>query len=100
MVWKKFQNVVSTPIKHSDRNMGLMLRIDGYICLILNVYSVCDYRTTDSLIEIEYTTSIMAHLSNICSEESNDDMVFMGNFNCDLGRGKFFNKFSDLVVTY
>ena len=47
----KIQNIVSKPIKFNDRIMGLKLRIDGYICLILNAYSICDYTTIDSLIE-------------------------------------------------
>ena len=61
--WKKVQNIVSTPIKFNKRNMSIKLRIHGFISLILNVYSVCDYRTIGSHIEYK---SIMAQFSNFC----------------------------------
>ena len=94
---KKIQIIVSTSIKFRDRIMGLRFRIDGYICLILIFYSNCDYRTKDSFVEFK---SIMAQLSNICSEESYDDILLTGDFNCDPGRGRFLNEFSDKEVDH
>ena len=42
----------------------------------------------------------MAQLSNICYVESYDDIVLMGDFICDRGRGRFFNEFSDVAVDH
>ena len=39
----------------------------------------------------------MTQLCNISSEETYDDIVFMGGFNCDTGRGRFFKEFPDFT---
>ena len=95
--WKKMNNIFCKPVYFSDRVMGLKLKYEQYTCLILNVYSICDYRTEDSLIEYK---SVMSQLSNICSDEVYDDLVIMGDFNCDPTKGRFFKEFSDFAATH
>ena len=88
--WRKYNNIIVTPIFVTNRIMGIEMQFEDIKYVILNVYCNCDYRTIDSLIEYK---SIMSDLSNFCSNESYDEILIMGDFNCDPNKGRFFKEF-------
>ena len=63
----------------------------------MNVYLNCDYGTLDSL--IEYKTNL-AELSNFLNEENYDDVLIVGDMNCDPFKGRFFREMKDFVSSH
>ena len=92
--WKAIDNFTCKPVMYTSRIMGLVLENPTYRMVIFNVYLNCDYRTLDSL--HDYQTSI-GNIANFIREESFDDIVLAGDFNCDPSKGRFFREFSKML---
>ena len=63
----------------------------------MNVYIPCDYHNVDSLIEYKSTLS---DISNVCSFETYDEIIIVGDFNCDPNKGRFFEEFMIFITTH
>ena len=92
--WRKIDNLEFSPIFISDRMMGLKIKYNNFIYILINIYCYCDYGNSDSLINYK---SQLADLSNFCEEENFDDLVILGDMNADPGKGRFFDEFSNFV---
>ena len=92
--WKAMDNFKCYPIMYTDRLMALRLENSTYKCVLLNVYLNCDYRTTESLHEYQ---SNIGDISNFIREETFDDLVIAGDWNCHPNRGRFFHEFLNLT---
>ena len=97
LFWRKSDNVKCFPVLFSDRVMGLRIHFNDINYLLLNVYCFCDYGNIDSLINYK---SLMADISNICENESYDDIVITGDMNADPNKDRFFKEYSNLVETH
>ena len=95
--WKNFQNIKVHPIFINKRILGLKLSYGTTNLIILNVYLNCDYGTLDSL--IEYKTNL-AELSNFLNGEDYDEVLIVGDMNCDPQKGRFFREMNDFVISH
>ena len=84
-------------ITFSSRFLGIKLKCGEYSCLIVNCYFNCDYRTDESLLEYLNNVSVLA---NILTNESFDDIIILGDLNCDPSKGRFYDKLNALVKEF
>ena len=92
--YRHFTGLECDAITFSSRFQGLKLQCKDYSCLILNSYFNCDYRTNDSMMEYLNNLSVVA---NILINETYDDLMWIGDFNSDPSKGRFFEKLDALV---
>jgi len=95
IVWRKMNDVCCVPQYYNDRVMGLRLQFNQKTYLLLNVYLPCDYGNTNSLVEYKFQIS---ELHNIALNEIYDDILIIGDFNCDPHKGRFFRELFKLVT--
>ena len=97
ILWRKCSNIFIKPLYISNRLMGIKIN-DGVIeYLLINVYFNCDYGNMDSLIEYKST---IADLSNITCSESYDELVIVGDFNCDPHKGRFYKELKNFCSNF
>jgi len=94
IVWRKICNICCVPRYFNDRIMGVRLRYGCQTLLLLNVYLPCDYGDNNSLIDYKFQIS---ELYNIAITESYDEILIIGDFNCDPVKSRFFKELSKLV---
>ena len=87
--WKKMTNICITPMFFNDRIMGIRMTGNNFNYILLNVYCICDYGNIDSLVEYKTT---MANISDICENETYDEIFIIGDLNCDPSKGRFFKE--------
>ena len=90
IMWRRPLNFQCVPFTFDKRIMGLKITFGSFSILILNVYFICDYGNTESLIEYKST---MATLGNIIENEVFDEVICMGDFNADPNKGRFYSDF-------
>ena len=67
--------------------------------LFLNCYLPCDYGSNESLLQYEECLSDMELIMNDDSEIF-EEVVMVGDFNCDSSKGRFFNYFNNMINIY
>ena len=77
--------------------MGVKINFGNITYLVLNIYCICDYGSSESLLIYK---SIMADLSNICELEYFNELIILGDMNADPARGRFFKEFQNFVETH
>ena len=97
ILWRRSISKVIKTESFSERISGLTLLIDSFRVLILNVYLPCDYRNDISL--IAYKTAI-ADLDNIIAMRNFDEILIVGDMNCDPAKGRFFKEIDALMKKY
>ena len=95
-LWNKKLNAFISPIKFTDRILGLILNINGIKYLMLNVYLPCNYQDHFSLLKYR---ECIADLENIINLQDVDNLIIAGDFNCKYG-DRFFNEISILTNTF
>ena len=55
VLWRKSENIKFSPVYFTERIIGIYIIYNYYTYLILNVYFICDYGDTESLIEYKST---------------------------------------------
>ena len=91
ILWKNLNNINITPLYYSNRIMGLKLRHNDVIYIILNIYLIYDNGSTENLLEY---ISNLSEMNNILAEETFDHILIGGDFNCDPEKGRFFHEAS------
>ena len=84
----------------SNRINGIIIEgRNGKKFLILNCYLPCDYGTYESLLQYE---ACLSDIELILNEDSEDfeEISLVGDFNCDVSKGRFFAYFQRVVNNY
>ena len=96
LLWnKKFSPFVS-PIKFTDRILGLSLNFNDIKYLLLNVYLPCNSQGPLPLIQYR---ECIADIENIIDSQIIDSLIIAGDFNCKYG-DRFFNEMSMLTNNF
>lgn len=95
--WSKNLSKCVTATCYTDRIMGIKIAGKSKTYLILNAYMPCDYGGNESLFQYRNT---MTEIEDILESESFDDVIVVGDLNCDPNKGRFFAEFSRLVTTH
>ena len=97
ILWRNFKNIKFEPVYFTNRVMGLRLVLNELSYLMLNIYCYCDYGNIESLLNYK---SMMADLSNICDEETFDEIIILGDMNADPSKGRFFYEFKTFIDSH
>ena len=95
--WRKLRHIKIETFSISSRVMGIKIIGRDFVYALLNVYCPCDYGTIDSLIEYRST---MADISNFCAGHDYDDILIVGDMNCDPSKGRFFPELRSMVNSF
>ena len=95
--FRKTSDIEFYPLKFSERIMGLRVKINNIVYLLLNIYCYCDYGDLDSLLNYK---SILADLSNICDAKNFDEIIIVGDANADPSKGRFFEELQKFIDFY
>ena len=93
--WRSINNLTCETIRYTDRIIGLTLETNYFKYVILNVYMNCDCRTLESLHEYQ---SCISCISNFISEETFDEIIIIGDMNCDPDKGRFFHELRSMTT--
>ena len=97
ILWKKSCNAKIFPIYCNDRIMAIKLVTGQSSYLLINIYLNCDYGNNESL--IEYKNNV-AHLGSFINSEAYDDIVIVGDFNCDPVKSRFFKELKSFCAIF
>ena len=95
--WRNFKDFTISPIYVNPRIMGLKMMIHDITYILLDIYCICDYINLDSLLEYK---SLLSELSNYCENEHYDEILIIGDFNCDPHKGRFYSEFQEFFINH
>ena len=87
IIWKTKDNISCFPVFLTDRIMGLVLKTTSLKYALLNVYLPYEQSTAQCLLDYQ---SSLNDLTNYISDGCFDEIIIMGDFNCDPNKGRFF----------
>ena len=87
--WRKSIRLEASPVKFTNRLIGLKVCAKRAVYLFENVYSFFDYGNFESLLSYE---AHLAELADICNNENFHEIIIIGHLNADHVKGEVFQR--------